>query len=184
MRFRPAIPSWAAAAAVLGGLAWIPVRLGVSVAFSTDFLRLSYVTWNLLMVVPLALMLVAAVGLRREAESRGARVGAGLAAAGLVGMLAGVVVEFAVFGGLSGNRDGAVIGWMLYLLGGLLPHVVGLAILGIARWPTSLGALALAVALLHLAWLPAGMVGGDAVLVADQVAIGLAWVAMGVVASR
>ena len=33
------MPWWSAAAVVLGGLAWIPVRLGVSVAWSTDFLR-------------------------------------------------------------------------------------------------------------------------------------------------
>ena len=40
------MPRWASAAAILGGLAWIPVRLGVSVGYSTEFLRLTYVEWN------------------------------------------------------------------------------------------------------------------------------------------
>lgn len=181
------MPRWAGVAAVLGGLAWIPVRLGVSVAFSTEFLRLTYVQWNMLMVVPLSLLLIAMVGLASRAPTRPGRIGAWVAVAGLVGMLAGVIVEFWIYGGLSGDRDGAVLGWMIYLLGGLLIHVVGLVAFGtgVVRTPgwRLVGWLALLVAALHLAWLPAGMVG-DAILVADQVLIGLAWVAIGVVSMR
>lgn len=173
---------WAAVAAVLGGLAWIPVRLGVSVAWSTEFLRFTYVRWNSLMVIPLGLLLLAMVGLARQAPSRRGRIGAWVAAAGLVGMLAGVIVEFWIFGGLSGNRDGAIAGWLIYLVGGLLVHVIGLVVFGIgavrtAQWRT-LGALALVIAALHLGWLPAGL-AGEAWLVADQVLIGLAWVGIG-----
>lgn len=180
---RPLLPAWAALAAIGGGLAWIPVRLGVSVAFSTEFLTLDYVTWNKLMVVPLALLIAAAVALAMRVESRGARIGAAVAAAGLIGMLAGVVVEFYVFGGLAGDRGGAIVGWGIYLLAGLLVHVIGLAVLGVALRRTPVGWLALVIAALHLLWLPSGFVEGGGLLVANQLAIGLAWVALGV-ASR
>jgi len=181
------VTRWAAAAAVLGGLAWIPVRLGVSVAFSTEFLRLTYVRWNSLMVIPLGLMLVAMVALALRAPTRTGRIGAWVAAAGLVGMLIGVIVEFWIFGGLVGNRGGAMVGWLIYLLPGLLVHVVGLIGFGIGAIRTpgwrAIGWLAILVAALHVAWLPAGMVG-DVLLVADQMLIGLAWVAIGVLAMR
>ena len=175
------MPRWASAAAVLGGLAWIPVRLGVSVAFSTDFLRLSYVQWNMLMVVPLVLLLVATVAVASRLRSRPGSIGAWVAVAGLLGMLAGVVVEFWIFGGLAGDREGAVLGWLIYLAG-LLVHVIGLIGfgIGVVRIPgwSEVGALALVIAVLHLVWLPSGMLGG-VWLVADQVLIGLAWVAVG-----
>lgn len=182
------IPRWASAAAVLGGLAWIPVRLGVSVAFSTDFLRLSYVQWNMLMVVPLVLLLVAmaTVALAPRLRSRPGRIGAWVAVAGLLGMLAGVIVEFWIFGGLARDREGAVLGWLIYLAG-LLLHVIGLIGfgIGVVRLPgwSAVGALSLVIAGLHVAWLPAGMLGG-AWLVADQVLIGLAWVVFGFVSMR
>ena len=183
------LPWWACVAAVLGGLAWIPVRLGVSVAWSADFLRLTYVRWNSLMVMPLVLMLIAMVALA-AAGSRGGtgetRIGGWVAAAGLVGMMAGVIIEFWIFGGLAGDRDGAVLGWMIYLLTGVLVHVVGLIWFGIGavRAPGwgGIGALALLIAALHVAWLPAGAFG-DAFLVADQVLIGLAWVGIGVLSA-
>lgn len=178
------MPWWSAAAAVLGGLAWIPVRLGVSVAWSTDFLRFTYVRWNMLMVVPLGLLLLAMLALAPRMPSGAGRVGAWVAAAGLVGMLTGVIVEFWVFGGLSGDRDGAVLGWLIYLAAGLLVHVIGLIALGLGAVRTApwriVGVLVLLIAALHLAWLPAGMVG-DVFLVADQALIGLAWVAVGLV---
>lgn len=177
---------WACATAVLGGLAWIPIRLGVSVAWSTDFLRLTYVRWNSLMVIPLILLLVAMVALAFASDRRAARIGGWVAASGLVVMMAGVIVEFWIFGGLSGDREGAIVGWLIYLLG-LLVHVVGLVWFGIgtlrtAGWP-GVGALALLIAVLHVLWLPAGAVG-DALLVADQALIGLAWVGIGLGAWR
>jgi hypothetical protein len=98
-------------------------------------------------------------------------------------MMAGVVVEFHVFGGLTGDREGAIVGWMLYLLGGVLPHVIGMVVLGLALQRMPVGLLALVIGGLHVAWLPAGM-GGDGLLIADQVAIGLAWVALGAVGWR
>ena len=178
-----ALPWWASLGAILGGLAWVPIRLGVSVSFSTELLRLTYVQWNKLMIVPLALMAAAATGLLLRAPTRAARVGAAIAVVGLLGMMAGVVVEFYVFGGLSGDREGAIVGWMLYLLGGLLPHVIGLVVLGRALRRMPVGLLALVIGGLHVAWLPAGMTG-DALLIVDQVAIGLAWVALGAVGWR
>lgn len=172
----------AALAAVLGGVAWIPIRIAISVTFSRPLLDLSYVEWNRLMVIPLGLQLLAVVGgLLAMAQTRGERLGALVAAAGLVGMLAGVIVEFWVFGGLVGNREGAIAGWMLYLLGGVLVHVIGLAIYGVAslraRTLAPIGVMALAIAVLHVAWIPATVT--DAVLVADQALIGLVWVAIG-----
>ena len=167
---------------MLGGVAWIPIRLAISETFSQPLLDLTYVEWNRLMVIPLGLQLLAvAGGLLDLAHTRGERLGARVAAAGLVGMLAGVIVEFWVFGGLVGDREGAIVGWMLYLLGGVLVHVIGLAIFGVAglraHTLAPIGAMAIAVAVLHVAWIPATM--ADAALVADQALIGLIWVAIG-----
>lgn len=165
-------------AAIGGGLAWIPVRLGVSVAYSAPFLELDYVTWNKLMAVPLVLMMVATLGLVPRRCARGLRLAAAVVLLGLVGMLAGVVIEFFVAGGLSGDRDGAMLGWGTYLIG-LAVHVVGLLALGVMLRRAVVGWLALLVAVLHLAWLPAGMLQEAWLLVADQVAIGFAWVGIG-----
>lgn len=65
--------------------AWIPVRLGVSVAWSTDFLRLTYVRWNTLMVVALGLLLLAMTAFALWMPSRAGRIGVLVAAAGLWG---------------------------------------------------------------------------------------------------
>ena len=172
---------------MLGGAAWIPIRLAISVTFSRPLLDLSYVEWNRLMVIPLGLQLLAvAGGLLAMARTRGERLGAGIAGAGLVGMLAGVIVEFWVVGGLEGNREGAIVGWMLYLLGGVLVHVIGFAIYGIAslraRPLAPIGVMGIAIAVLHVAWIPATM--ADPVLVADQTLIGLMWVAIGLTLLR
>lgn len=168
----------AAAAAIVGGLVWIPVRLGVSVAYSTPFLELDYVTWNKLMAVPLVLMIVATLGLVPRRCARGTRLAAAVVLLGLAGMLAGVVIEFFVAGGLSGDRDGAMLGWGAYLIG-LAVHVVGLLALGVVLRRAVAGWLALLVGVLHLAWLPAGMLQEPWLLVADQVAIGLSWIGIG-----
>lgn len=175
---RNGLPGVAAAAAIVGGLAWIPVRLGVSVAYSAPFLELDYVTWNKLMAVPLVLMMVATLGLVPRRCARGTKVAAAVVLLGLVGMLAGVVTEFFVAGGLSGDRDGAMLGWGTFLIG-LAVHVVGLLALGVALRRAVAGWLALLVGVLHLAWLPAVMLQEAWLLVLDQVAIGLAWVGIG-----
>lgn len=175
---RSGLPGVAAASAVVGGLVWIPVRLGVSVAYSTPFLELDYVTWNKLMALPLVLMMAATLGLVPRRSTPAARISAAVVLLGLVGMLAGVVIEFFFAGGLRGDRDGAMLGWGTYLIG-LAVHVVGLLALGIVLRRAVVGWMSLIAAVLHLLWLPAGMVQDAALLVADQVAIGLAWVGIG-----
>ena len=170
---------WAAVAAALGGLAWIPVRVAISVTFSEPLLGLSYVEWNRLMLIPLPLLLVAGVELaRRTATGRSGRIGAGLAILGLVGMMAGVYVEFYVAGGLAGDRGGAILGWGIYLVS-LLAHVIGLATVGVASRTATpgLAGAALVIAALHVLWPLSGV--ADALLLADQVLIGVAWVAVG-----
>jgi hypothetical protein len=94
------------------------------------------------------------VAVASPALARRGRIGGWAAAVGLAGMVVGVIVEFWIFGGLAGDRDGAILGWLIYLVAGV-----------------------------HIAWLPSGMLG-DAWLVADQVLIGLAWVAIGIVSVR
>lgn len=171
-----------ATAGILGGLAWIPVRLGVSFSYSTAFAGLDYVAWNKLMVIPLGLMIVALVGLLGRVLEGPARVATRIAIAGLAGMLAGTVLEFFVFGGLAGDPAGANAGWTVYLLG-LAVHVLGLVVLGVVLRGSALGWAALFIAVFHVAWLPAGTVEGGVLLVADQVGIGLAWVALALQAS-
>ena len=169
----------AAVAAALGGLAWIPIRVAISITFSEPLFGLSYVEWNRLMLVPLPLLLIAGVQLaRRTARGLGGRIGSGLAILGLVGMTAGVYAEFYVAGGLVGDRGGAILGWGIYLVS-LLAHVVGLATFGVASRTATpgLAGAALVIAALHVLWPFSGVV--DALLVADQVLIGVAWVAVG-----
>lgn len=45
-------------AAILGGLAWIPVRLAIGGTWGTTVMGLDYVEWNRLMVVPLARLFI------------------------------------------------------------------------------------------------------------------------------
>lgn len=170
----------ASLAAVLGGIAWIPVRLAIGGTWGTTVAGLDYVEWNRLMVVPLSLLFGGIVTLRSVAGTARQRSGAILAVLGLAGMLAGVVVEFWIFGGLEGNRDGAIVGWMTYLLAGVLVHAVGLALYGLGP-RAALAALALGIAVLHVLWIPAVLTGIDALLVLDQALIGMGWVAIGVI---
>lgn len=168
-------------AAILAGLAWNPIRLAISVNFSQPLLALSYVEWNRLMVIPLGLQLVAMLGgVLAVARTPAGRIGVAIGAAGLIGMLAGVIVEFWVFGGLVGDREGAIAGWMIYLLAGVLVHVIGMTTFGVGSLRAGavpIGVLAVGIAALHVAWIPAAI---DArLLVADQVLIGLGWIAIG-----
>lgn len=178
---------WTAVAAIVGGLAWIPVRAAISVTFSQPLLGLTYVEWNRIEVVPIALMLLAlAVGVRPLVAGAVRLVTTGLwvATAGLIGMLLGVIVEFWIAGGLSGNRELSIIGWGIYLLAGVATHLVGMVLLGIgllrqrAGMARGLGALALVIGVLHALWIPSGFIA-DALLLADQALIGLAWVGIG-----
>jgi hypothetical protein len=61
----------------------------------------------------------------------------------------------------------------------MLVHSIGLALYGLARRGV-LGDLALGIAALHVLWIPAVLTGIDALLVLDQVLIGMSWVAIGV----
>lgn len=170
-------------AAVLGGLAWIPVRLAIGGTWGTTVAGLGYVEWNRLMVVPVALLFGGILVLWSHPGTSRARTGALVAAVGLAGMLAGVVVEFWIFGGLESHRDGAIVGWMIYLLAGLLVHAVGLAVYGLAH-RGALGALATGIAALHVLWVPAVSIGLGAILALDQLLIGLGWVAIGMIGVR
>jgi hypothetical protein len=173
----------AGVAAILGGLAWIPIRLAIGGTWGTTVAGLGYVEWNRLMVVPLVLLQGGIAVLWSRARSQRARVAALVAAVGLAGMLAGVVVEFWIFGGLEGDRDGAIVGWMIYLIGGVLVHVIGLVLYWRAR-PGALGSLAVAIAALHVLWIPAGLSGIDTLLILDQALIGVGWMAVGVIGLR
>lgn len=169
----------ASVAAVLGGMAWIPVRLAIGGTWGTTVAGLDYVEWNRLMVVPLTLLFGGIVTLWSGAGTTRQRSGALVAALGLAGMLAGVVVEFWIFGGLQGDREGAIVGWMIYLLAGVLVHAIGLGLYGL-RPRGALAALALGIAALHVLWIPVVLTGIDALLVLDQALIGMGWVAVGV----
>ena len=172
------------AAAIVGGLLWIPIRLAIGGTWGESVAELGYVEWNRLMVVPLVLLIGGSGVLVERAGSRPARIGAWMAIAGLVGMLAGVIVEFWIVGGLeSGNRDGAIAGWMVYLLAGVLVHVVGLAMFGL-NVKGRLGALTVLIAVLHVLWIPAGLSGLPALLAFDQALIGAGWVAIGSLGMR
>ena len=72
--------------AVAGGLAWIPIRLAIGASWNTTVLGLSYVEWNRLEVIPLALLLGAMPLLGVAATSGVARIGAALAGVGLGGI--------------------------------------------------------------------------------------------------
>lgn len=172
--------SWriVAGASVLGGLVWIPIRLAIGGTWGTTPGGLSYEDWNRLMVLPLALLVGGIAVLLGRPTSRVARTGAWLAGAGLVGMLAGVIIEFWVFGGLAGDRDGAIAGWMVYLLPGVLLHAAGLVVHAVGKRDV-VGWLAGAIAVLHLLWIPATMVA-DALMALDQALIGLLWAGIGV----
>jgi hypothetical protein len=173
----------AAIATILGGITWIPIRLAIGGTWGTTAAGLGYVEWNQLMVVPLALLFGGMVVLWASAASGGARIGALVATSGLAGMLVGVIVEFWIFGGLEGEREGAIVGWLIYLLAGVLVHLIGLATYGIAR-RGSLGTLALVIAVLNVAWIPAGLSGAPVLLALDQALIGVAWVGVGVIGLR
>lgn len=170
-------------AAILGGLAWIPVRLAIGGTWGTTVAGLGYVEWNRLMVIPLALLFGGIVVLWSHAGTSRPRIGAIVAGVGLAGMLAGTVIEFWIFGGLEGDRDGAIVGWMIYLLAGVLVHAIGLASYGLGG-RGALGAVALGIAVLHVLWVPAGITGLVAILALDQLLIGLAWVAVGLIGVR
>jgi hypothetical protein len=76
-----------------------------------------------------------------------------------------------IVGGLRGNREGAMLGWGLYLLG-VLGQAIGLAALGGLVWrarafPGWAAAAMLGMAALHVLWLPAIASSVDALAAGD-----------------
>jgi hypothetical protein len=144
---------------------------------------LDYVTYNRMMVVPLFLLIAGAVALRHFV-GQGGRWGLALVVLGLAASLAGVMIEFWWAGGLSGNRQGAMLGWGIYGLG-LLGQAIGLAVFGIGALrsrrllPYWIGIVPLAMAALLVLWPPMLAWQLDTWSILDQVLYGLGWVALG-----
>ncbi len=167
---------------MLGGVVWMALRPLVLSTWAGPVFGFGYAGYNRMMVIPLTLLIAGAVALRHLA-GRGGRWGLALVALGLAASLAGVVIEFWWAGGLSGNRQGAMLGWGIYGLG-LLGQAIGLALLGIGalrtrRLPYRMGIVSLAMAALLVLWPPmlAWQLGSWSIL--DQVLYGLGWVALG-----
>ena len=173
-------------ATMLGGVLWIALRPLVASAWGTPVFGLSYEDYNRLMVAPLLLLLAGVLAFRGSLPAevgRAARWGLALLALGVATSLAGVVIEFWWAGGLRGDRAGSLLGWAAYGLG-LLVQAVGLTLFGVgalraACLPTWLAIVAPAMAALHLLWLPSLHLGLARWSVADQVLVGLGWVALG-----
>lgn len=173
---------WGGLAAVLGGALWMALRPLVLSTWAVPVFGLDYVNYNRMMVVPLILLIAGAVALRHFV-GRGGRWGVALVVLGLAASLVGVMIEFWWAGGLSGNRQGAMLGWGIYGLG-LLGQAIGLAVFGIGalrsrRLPYWMGIVPLAMAALLVLWPPmlAWQLGSWSIL--DQVLYGLGWVALG-----
>ncbi len=173
-------------AMMLGGVLWIALRPLVASTWGTPVFGLGYEDYNRLMVAPLLLLLAGALACRCSLPpeaGRAARWGLALLALGVATSLAGVVIEFWWAGGLRGDRAGALLGWAAYGLG-LLVQVVGLTLFGAgalraACLPSWLAVVAPTMAALHLLWLPTLHLRLARWSVADQVLIGLGWVALG-----
>ena len=169
----------------LGGLTWVPARYGVMTTWEGTWLGLDYGGWNRLMLVPLLLLTVGAVAAARAATRRRTRVAWAVLATGFALGGAGVVIEFVVGGGLQGGPESiAVAGWTVYLLGQLVTAVAALVLaVALVREAQRGAAAAAAVAgIATLAWPAAGI--SLSVELADQVLIGLAWGALGVLVGR
>lgn len=168
----------------LGGMIWVPARYGVLTTWEGTWLGLDYGGWNRLMLVPLLLLTVGAVVAARAATRR-TRVAWAVLATGFALAGAGVVIEFVVGGGLQGGPENiAVAGWMVYLLGQLVTAVAALMLAAALARERQRGAAACAAVagIATLVW-PAAGITLSAEL-ADQVLIGLAWVALGVLVRR
>ena len=173
-------------AMMLGGVLWTALRPLVASAWGTPIFGLGYEDYNRLMVAPLLLLLAGVLAFRRSLPAqvgRVARWGLALLALGVATSLAGVVIEFWWAGGLRADRAGSLLGWAAYGLG-LLVQAVGLTLFGVGalrarRLPTWLATVAPAMVALHLLWLPSLHLRLARWSVADQVLIGLGWVALG-----
>lgn len=173
-------------AAVLGGTVWLLLRPMVATTFARPAFGLAYEDFNRLMLVPLGLLLVAAVGFVTASDRRLVRVGAGMVATALVLALAGVTVEFVLGGGLRGDRDLALAGWGLYLLGYVLQGI-GLAVVavGAARARVVVVAIvAAAMAAASLTWLPLLALRQVGIAAVTDAALGAGWIVLGLALSK
>jgi hypothetical protein len=185
---RQAVPGAPLAPALLlslGGLTWVPARYGVLTTWEGTWLGLDYGGWNRLMLVPLLLLTAGAVAAARAASRRRTRIAWAVLATGFALAGTGVAIEFVIGGGLQGGPESiAVAGWTVYLLGQLVTAVAALVLAAaLAREGQRGAAAAAAVAgIATLAWPAAGYT--LSVELADQVLIGLAWVALGMLVRR
>ena len=169
----------------LGGLTWVPARYGVMTTWEGTWLGLEYGGWNRLMLVPLLLLTAGAVAAARAASRRRTRVAWAVLATGFALAGTGVAIEFIVGGGLQGGPESiAVAGWTVYLLGQFVTAVAALVLAAaLAReGPRGAAAAAVVAGIATLAW-PAAAIRLSVEL-ADQVLVGLAWVALGVLVRR
>ena len=170
---------------VLGGLTWLPARIGVMTTWDDTWLGLGYTGWNRLTLVPLSLLLCGAVLSVGVRGSRAEGIGWRLAAAGFAASWVGVVLEFVVGGGLqSGPRELAAAGWSVYLLGTAI-SAVGALVLAAAfvRARPAMAVSAAVAGAAVLAWPP--LIAADLQIgaVASQLVTGLAWAVVGALAS-
>jgi hypothetical protein len=181
--------NWAAAAAFLAGLAWIPIRYAIGVTYSRPLFGLAYIDYNRLEAIPLLLMLAAVLAMPALVRTSMQKAPAWVAAVGLVLTLMGLVLEFYIGGGLQGGpRELAMAGWMVYLLG-LLVHALGMVWLGAVlvwgvRHARAIGALVLAIGVLHLAMAPLVIAEWHVLAVFDQALIGMGWMALALPLAR
>ncbi len=184
MKAGPARPG--ALAIVLGELLWIPLRYFVTFSWDNPMLGLDYRSWNSLMPIPLLLLLLGVVALHArygEEIGRVGRAGLLITAIGLVGAMAGVIVEFWWAGGLAGNRTGAHIGWAAYVASYALLLTIGLWLFGIAllRSPRLRiwGVVPLLMGASNLAWPFVIALGSAWQSMWVQTVFGLGWVLLG-----
>lgn len=172
-------------AAIAGGVLWIVLRPLVATTWHNPTFGLTYEDYNRLMVAPLALLLLGALGLRTRYAahvSGWARRGLAVTVLGLPLMLLGVGGEFYVAGGVNtGDWTGSLVGWLVFLLG-YAATTAGLVAFGVAarrgallgRWsalPLGMGVVGLLWPFLADVWIVLNVL--------IQVLFGLGWVALG-----
>ncbi len=181
------ISRWLGASAIGGGVLWVVLRPLISNTWGRPILGFTYEDYNRLMAVPLILLLFGAWGLTirywYDIGNLG-RLGAVLVMLGLVGALAGVVIEFWWAGGLRGNREGAMWGWLAYLLG-LAAVTIGLALFGISALlkkalPGWSRPIPLLMASLLILWLPSFILGLEDWGNVGKALVGVGWLLLGV----
>jgi hypothetical protein len=180
------IVRWLGTSAIVGGVLWTLLRPFISNTWGRPTMGFTYEDYNRMMVLPLIFLLTGAWGLGiRYWYSIGklGRTGGVLVGLGLLGALAGVVVEFWWAGGLSGNRDGAMWGWLTYLLG-LAALTIGLTLYGVSAllqkiMPAWSRPITLLMASLLVLWVLSSIVGLEDWGNAGKALVGLGWVLLG-----